>query len=100
MSPVVTNHDVLTLEEAAGFLRVPLATAERLASLGNLPGRRVDHEWRFLKKAIEDWLRARDYKQILVDQAGALKDDESLPTMLAMIYAARGRPEVGDSEEG
>lgn len=100
MSQVITNVDVLTLEEAAGFLRVSIETAEELAARGAIPGRRVEHDWRFLKSAIEDWLRGPDYKQSLLGQAGALKDDESLATIRDMIYAERGRPEVDDSPEG
>jgi excisionase family DNA binding protein len=100
MSQVITNYDVLTLEEAAGFLRVSIETAEELATRGAIPGRRVEHEWRFLRSAIENWLRGPDYKQSLLAQAGALRDDESLATIREMIYAERGRSEVDDSPEG
>jgi len=100
MSQVVTNADVLTLEEAANFLRVSVQTAEELADRGTIPGRRIRDEWRFLKSALEDWLRRPDYKQALLNQAGILRDDESLTELRNAIYAARGRPEVDDSTEG
>ena len=100
MSQVVSNADVLTLEEAASFLRVSVGTAEDLANRGTIPGRRIRDEWRFLKSALEDWLRRPDHKQTLLNQAGTLRDDESLAELRRAIYAARGRPEVGDSTEG
>jgi hypothetical protein len=46
---------------------------------------------------LEDWRRGvggRDGRTALLEQAGAFKDDETLPALRAAIYAARGRPEV------
>jgi excisionase family DNA binding protein len=100
MSQVIAHHDVLTLEEAAEFLRISARTAEDLADRGILPGRRVNDDWRFLKDAIEDWLRGRDPKQSLLQQAGALSDDESVEEIRNAIYAARGRAEIDDAAEG
>ena len=34
--------DVLTLEETASYLRVPQDAVERVATKGQLPGRRID----------------------------------------------------------
>jgi excisionase family DNA binding protein len=86
--------DVLTLEEAARYLRLPRETLEREAAQGHFPGRRIEDSWRFLKVAIDDWLRSHDSRAILLQQAGVLADDESLAPLRAAIYAQRGRPEV------
>jgi excisionase family DNA binding protein len=86
--------DVLTLEEAARYLRLPRETLEREAAQGHIPGRRIEDSWRFLKVAIDDWLRSHDSRAILLQQAGVLADDESLAPLRAAIYAQRGRPEV------
>lgn len=94
MSQAATVADVLTLDEAAGYLRLPVAVVERQASLGRLPAREIDGHWRFLRVALEKWLSGADGKSSLIEQAGILKDDESLPQMLADIYAARGRSET------
>lgn len=89
-----TLQQVLTLEDAAAFLRLPEETVERRAVLGEIPGRQIEGAWRFLLSALEDWLRTPDTRSVLLSQAGALAEDESLEELLAQIYAARGRPEV------
>ena len=50
--------EVLTLSEAAAYLRVPEAEVLRLAERQELPSRLVGAEWRFLKSALADWLRS------------------------------------------
>ena len=92
----IAKHDVLTLEEAADYLRLPRETVERQAATGHLPGRRIEDTWRFLKAAIDDWLRSQDSRILLLQQAGALADDETLPALRAEIYAHRGRPETDE----
>jgi hypothetical protein len=64
----VTIPDVLTLEEASGYLRLSIETVASLALKGNIPGRKIENDWRFLKSAIlhwrgyanDDWLRAKN----------------------------------------
>ena len=89
-----TLQQVLTLEDAASFLRLPVETIQRRAALGEIPGRKIEGSWRFLLSALEDWLRTPDQRAVLLSQAGVLADDESLEALLAQIYEARGRPEV------
>lgn len=50
------NPGVLTLEEAADFLRVSSESVRRLAATHALPGRLIDGEWRFWWHAIVEWL--------------------------------------------
>ncbi len=88
------THEVLTLDEVAAYLRLPKETVERQAMRGQLPARRIEDTWRFLKTAIDDWLRSQDSRLILLQQAGALHDDDSLAELRAAIYAQRGRTEV------
>lgn len=51
------HGEVLTLEEAAAFLRIPPDQVASLARENAVPAQNVSGEWRFLKKALADWLR-------------------------------------------
>lgn len=97
MSQTISLPDVLTLEEAASYLRLPKEIIERQATQGQIPGRQIEDTWRFLKAAIDDWLRAQDSRALLLQQAGALASDETLADLRAAIYAQRGRSE-GETE--
>lgn len=94
MNAVPIPYDVLTLDEVADYLRLPRETVERQATKGQLPARRIEDTWRFLKSAVDDWLRSQDNRLILLQQAGALADDDSLSTLRAAIYEQRGRLET------
>jgi hypothetical protein len=54
-----SNHgdQVLTLDEAAAFLRMPAPQVADLARDNAMPGQKINGEWRFLKNALADWLR-------------------------------------------
>lgn len=94
MSQTLSPPDILTLDEAAEYLRLPKEILERQAVQGHIPGRRIEDTWRFLRAAIDDGLRTQDSRAVLLQQAGALADDELLPELRASIYALRDRPEV------
>jgi excisionase family DNA binding protein len=94
MNEIIKKREVLTLEEVARYLRLPKDTVVRQAAQGAIPGRQIEDTWRFLKTAIDDWLRSYDSRTLLLQQAGALTEDESLPALLKTIYATRKRPEV------
>jgi excisionase family DNA binding protein len=94
MSHITDAPEVLTLDEVAAYLRLPKETIVRQAAQGYLPGRQIEDTWRFLKAAIDDWLRSHDNRTLLLQQAGALAADESLSALREAIYAARKRPEV------
>ncbi len=97
-----TAGDVLTLAEAAAYLRLPEEEVVRLVHADGLPGRAVGPDWRFLKTALQDWLRvtlpAVPSKEALLARAGSWKDDPDLDDMLKEIYKRRGRPMPEDGE--
>jgi fatty acid/phospholipid biosynthesis enzyme len=93
----VTLPDVLTLEEASEYLRLPVEAVVCQVFQGNVPARQIENNWRFLKAAIDDWLRSQSSRSILLQQAGALVDDDSLTQLRATIYQARGRSEVDEN---
>lgn len=88
------SSTVLTIEELADYLKLSPETVLLQATQGRLPGRKIADNWRFLKDAIDDWLRSQDTRTIFLQQAGALADDESLDELCAQIYQSRGRSEV------
>jgi excisionase family DNA binding protein len=81
---------VMTLAEAARFLKLPVKTVERLASEGELPGRKIGKEWRFLRTAIERWL-APNARSTVLSQFGALKDDPTYAEYRKILEANRQR---------
>lgn len=54
-----SHRSVMTVREAAQYLRIPSSTVERLAMDGNLPGFMIEGTWRFLRTTIDDWVTAR-----------------------------------------
>jgi excisionase family DNA binding protein len=56
MNGQASSAEILTLAEAAEYLRVGKAGVLRLIGEQALPARQVDGEWRFLKSAIQRWL--------------------------------------------
>lgn len=94
MAVLYPQYEVLTLEEVADYLRLPVETVEKQARKGQLPARRIEDTWRFLKSAIDDWLHSQDSRTILLQQAGALTNDETLAELRSAIYRERGRSET------
>jgi excisionase family DNA binding protein len=94
MNQIVTKYEVLTTTEAAHFLRIKKTRLLELAEQGLMPARKIDDDWRFLRSALEEWLRGKsNLDAALLQQAGLFKDDPDLPRILDDIYKARGRPE-------
>jgi excisionase family DNA binding protein len=98
VSQTVPSPEVLTLAEAAAYLRTSTEEVLRLVREQGLPGQKVGDDCRFLKAAIQDWLRApaasSTKERFWQTQFGALKDDPYLEKMLGDIYQQRGRPEA------
>src|SRR5262249_41478710 len=89
--------EVLTLAEAAAYLRVSEAEVLRWVEEQGLPARQAGKEWRFSRPAILEWLgppaRPRD-KEGIWAAAGSWKDDPYLDGLLEEAYRKRGRPMV------
>jgi excisionase family DNA binding protein len=87
--------EVLTLPEAAAYLRLAESEVVDLIRAEGLPARPVADGWRFLKSALQDWLRASltgPGKQAMLARIGTWRDDPTLDEMLRDIYRKRGRP--------
>jgi excisionase family DNA binding protein len=51
-----SESEVLTVEQAAELLQTDPDAVRELADAGELPGRRIGDEWRFLRRAVLAWL--------------------------------------------
>ena len=90
-----SSGEVLTLSETAAYLRLAEADVLRLVDEQALPARRLGKEWRFLKDAIQDWLRTgpppKSSKEAQLAAIGSWKDDPHLEEELKETYQRRGR---------
>jgi len=76
------ESDVLTLDEAAAYLRISAEELSDLAGRHAVPGRRVGEHWRFSRPALDAWLAAPV-------QAGQI--DETPPIEAETLGELRGR---------
>src|SRR5438045_3838373 len=83
--PPATNGkvaEVMTLAEAAAYLRLPEDAVQAAIKEQNLPGRCVNGEWRFLKAGIQDWLltgpKPTSTKEAWRALVGMWKDDPTV----------------------
>ncbi|MGL6096643.1 MAG: helix-turn-helix domain-containing protein [Fimbriiglobus sp.] len=95
--PVLAPAEVLTLAEAAAFLRVSDAGLRVDAEAARVPGRVVAGEWRFARAVLLDWLArpeppAESRKKRMMAVIGAWKDDPTAEAMAAAIDRDRNRP--------
>ena len=89
--------EVLTLAEAAAYLRLPEAEVVGLVRSQGLPGRSIAGEWRFLKSAIQHWLATalptwELRKAAILELAGKYTDDPELEQIVEEAHRRRGRP--------
>ena len=94
--------EVLTLPEAAAYLRLSEADVLRCVHEQGLPARQLGTEWRFCKAAIQDWLSTgapsalQANKEAWLALAGVWKDDPDLEKIVEEAYRRRGRPITED----
>jgi excisionase family DNA binding protein len=51
------DNDILTIEEAAEYLRLGKRSVYKLAKAGKMPAKMVLNKWRFEREALRDWVR-------------------------------------------
>jgi excisionase family DNA binding protein len=97
--------EVLTLAEAAAYLRLPEGDVIGAVSTQGLPGRLIGGNWRFSKSAIQQWLAvsqptAEMRKAAVLELAGKCKDDPDLGWILEDAMRRRGRQPGPDGTYG
>ncbi len=89
-------EQVLTLEEAAQYLKVAKPTLYRLLEDGKIPAFKVGNQWRFTKELIDKWL----WDQLPKKKNVLVVDDEKLISMdLKKIITSQGH-EVVTTQSG
>jgi len=63
----MAEKDVLTLAEAARFIRVSTNTLGDMARAERIPCQRAGREWRFLRRALEEWLRGPAQERVAAE---------------------------------
>lgn len=95
--------DVLTLTEAAAYLRLPEDAVREEAEVGRLVGQHVRGEWRFARVAVAAWLQApraparpktgaelvERFRQIQAASLYPPETEEETEEFIRKIYAAR-----------
>ncbi|MCX7992563.1 MAG: helix-turn-helix domain-containing protein [Fimbriimonadales bacterium] len=61
-------HPVMTLREAASYLRLRSHELVTLAESGDIPAFKVDGKWRFLKNALDEWMLAQRATEFVVKE--------------------------------
>lgn len=57
------QHDVLTLDEAAAFLRLSRAAMYKLLKTSDIPAARILDRWRFSRAALAAWVEQRQARR-------------------------------------
>ena len=59
------NSPIMTLEEAAKYLKIGKSTLYKMARKEKIPAVKIANQWRFRKEDIDKWLREMRNKEIL-----------------------------------
>ena len=72
--PIAPDHEILTLEEVAHYLRLKPQTIYKWAQERRIPAVKLGKEWRFRKSILDRWLD----EQMLSEDSGFshLRDSE------------------------
>lgn len=58
------QHSVLTLKEAAAYLRISPNSLQELAEQGEVPGVQMNGTWRFPKTSLDEWMTLSAVKRL------------------------------------
>ena len=48
--------DIMTIQDAAAFLRIPVSSVYKLAQAGKIPAKKVGRHWRFHRPTLVQWV--------------------------------------------
>ena len=85
----LSSLDVLTLAEAADYLRLPEDAVRAEAEAGRLVGQNVCGEWRFVRAGVAAWLQTPLRSQTAVTLPCVEETQEEYEALMATIRAQR-----------
>ncbi|MEJ5171305.1 MAG: helix-turn-helix domain-containing protein [Fimbriimonadales bacterium] len=56
---VANHHSMMTLREAASYLRLHSRKLQEMAENGEVPGVLIEGRWRFLKTKLDEWIEMK-----------------------------------------
>ena len=102
---VADIHEILTLAEAAAFIRVSEKTLGEMARTRRIPSQKVGREWRFLRTGLEAWLAgengqaaAKGFANRVTDGSGLVSEPVSEPGVQIELLPFSGFRDTGFSE--
>ncbi len=51
-----SDHEIMTIEEAAALLGVSVKTFNKVLHTQSIPARKIGREWKFSRRALIDWI--------------------------------------------
>lgn len=81
-------QELMTIKEAASYLRVNYSTLYKLVQKGKVPGSKVGGTWRFKKELLDDWLSWQHHQgkgKVLV-----IDDDSRIREVLRDVVVDQG----------
>jgi len=54
------TDSVLTIDELSVYLKIAKSTLYQEVQKHQIPGRKIGRQWRFLRDAVDEWLRCRN----------------------------------------
>ncbi|MBI4442899.1 MAG: helix-turn-helix domain-containing protein [Acidobacteria bacterium] len=88
----MTHGGILTLEEAASYLRVHPQTVYRRLRAGTLPGAKVGDQWRLRKADLDDYLKGRTRETAFDEEPLSAADLKAIRRGLEDIRLGRTVP--------
>ncbi|MBN2545906.1 MAG: PTS sugar transporter subunit IIA [Spirochaetes bacterium] len=81
------SDELMTLEEAAKYLKLTDQTILNLIHKNEIPAIKVGNQWKFIKPVIDDWILSKmNYKKIFYNDIQSLTDNDIAQMKLTSFF--------------
>ena len=99
-------QELMTIQEAASYLRIKDSTLYKLAQQGKVPGTKVGGAWRFKRNVLDDWLSGQ-WRQVrgnvlIVDDDARVRDilqEIIIRQGYEVVAVENGERAIGETEK-